>query len=166
MMLDKFSFDHVLDLFPDGAKNRINGLIGVEQRPDFHPEGNVFNHTKIVTNRLAKYRVPELAFAGILHDVGKDCTSEMSDSGIIRAIGHEKVSAEYVLELRDFLSQFCDVSHVHFIVSNHMRVKHINDMRPTKIARLLKEPAGGMLMLFKDADDMSTLKESLKIVEQ
>ena len=53
----------------------INKMSGVEQPPEFHPEGDVFTHTCIVLNKLyenTKGKVsPELAVGGLFHDVGK-----------------------------------------------------------------------------------------------
>lgn len=156
--LDRFTFDHVIEnVIPGDIRARIMGLTDVDQRRDFHPEGDVLKHTMIVTNRLAKYRCPELTFAGIMHDVGKDVTTAMSEKGFLQAIGHEDVSAEFVLQHKQFFDQFCDVEKLHTIVSQHMRVKLFEDMKEKKQAALLGMPGGGLLMLFREADKMSTL---------
>mgnify|MGYP001767236115 CR=1 FL=1 len=76
----------------------LAALVGVEQNPKYHPEGDVFTHTMLVLDAAAslrdKARDP-LAFmlAALLHDTGKACKTT-NENGRIRSIGHENVSAD------------------------------------------------------------------------
>ncbi|MFB3147508.1 MAG: CCA tRNA nucleotidyltransferase, partial [Thermodesulfobacteriota bacterium] len=69
---------------------------GVEQPPQFHPEGDVFIHTCLVLDKLFQNEdgvvSPELAMGALLHDVGKPPTFSVSDR--IRFNGHDKLGAE------------------------------------------------------------------------
>lgn len=53
----------------------VCAMIGQEQPPEFHPEGDVFTHTVIMLNALTR-RDRILAYATLLHDVGKPPTAE------------------------------------------------------------------------------------------
>lgn len=73
-------------------------LIGVEQNPEYHPEGDVFTHTMMVLDQAAKLRDKAhdpLAFmlAALYHDTGKREATKM-DRGKLRSIGHENISAK------------------------------------------------------------------------
>lgn len=151
-------FKDLFNLCPDQLQLRLEGLKSVEQRADFHPEGNVFIHTQIVVDRLARYRDPTLSWAGLFHDIGKDATTLINEKGVISAIGHEDVSAELVVAYHDFLQQFVpDVKKVEEIVKNHMRIKLFDQMKLAKQMEMRRLGTFGLLQLFTVADDMTTL---------
>ena len=54
----------------------IEALVGVEQPPEFHPEGDVFVHTKLMLDALPEKPALRLALAVLLHDVGKPPTAQ------------------------------------------------------------------------------------------
>ncbi|ORU00280.1 tRNA nucleotidyltransferase [Anaerovibrio sp. JC8] len=59
-------------LFPE-----IYALIGKTQPVDFHPEGDAYNHTMLVTDKVAAATDNVVAvFAGLVHDIGKGVTPE------------------------------------------------------------------------------------------
>ena len=77
----------------------LNAIIGVEQDPYYHPEGDVWRHTMLSLDTMvgllenkaisdAKLRL-KLLLAIVAHDLGKAITTELID-GRIRSIGHEK----------------------------------------------------------------------------
>lgn len=156
----KYRFNDLCNQCPEELQKRIEGLKFVEQRPDFHPEGNVWIHTQIVVNRLVRYRDQTLSWAALFHDIGKDVATKKNDEGLIRAIGHEDVSAELVWEYRDFLAQVVpDVKKVEEIVKNHMRIKLFDQMRLSKQMEMRRLSTFGLLQVFCLADDMTTLTE-------
>jgi tRNA nucleotidyltransferase (CCA-adding enzyme) len=77
-------------LFPE-----IQALIGVPQDPEWHPEGDVFVHTRLVLDR-ARELIDELSYArqvtvmlaALAHDFGKPATTEFIE-GRLRSRGHE-----------------------------------------------------------------------------
>lgn len=86
------------DWFPE-----VEALIGVEQSPIHHPEGDVWNHTMLVLDAAGQLRggakyaggraVPswDLGFmlAALCHDLGKAVTTAAGEDGRIHALGHE-----------------------------------------------------------------------------
>ena len=83
-----------LDLwFPE-----VNALVGVPQPPDYHPEGDVWNHTMMVMDEAAILREAArnpigLMLAALCHDLGKPCTTKTEADGRLHAFGHEKAGS-------------------------------------------------------------------------
>jgi tRNA nucleotidyltransferase (CCA-adding enzyme) len=78
-------------LFPE-----IQSLIGVPQDPEWHPEGDVFVHTKLVIDRarelidgLSYARQVTVMLAALAHDFGKPATTQFLE-GRWRSRGHEE----------------------------------------------------------------------------
>ena len=78
-------------LFPE-----IHSLIGVPQDPEWHPEGDVFVHTKLVIDRarelidnLSYARQVTVMLAALAHDFGKPPTTQFLE-GRWRSRGHEE----------------------------------------------------------------------------
>ena len=72
----------------------LKALIGVEQDPVYHPEGDVWVHTMEVVDRAAKYRDKvsdpySFMMLALTHDMGKAVTTEFVN-GRIHAYDHEK----------------------------------------------------------------------------
>ena len=76
----------------------VECMHGVQQPPQFHPEGDVFEHTCLVMDMLygntGGCYSDELAVAALLHDVGKPPTYSESDR--IRFNGHDRVGGQDV----------------------------------------------------------------------
>jgi len=112
---------------------------GVEQPPEYHPEGDVFQHTIIMLNQMKTddYR---LAWAVLLHDVGKPPTAQLKE-GRWRFECHAKVGAEATLAILDRLKFSCDDRDViSFMVGNHMRFIDVKSMRRATLRRLVGAP--------------------------
>lgn len=80
---------HLKEFFPE-----IERLIGVEQNPKYHPEGDVFEHTMLVLDAAAELREraeQPLPFmlAALMHDLGKIVATQVQADGRITAYGHE-----------------------------------------------------------------------------
>ena len=68
---------------------------GCQQSPDYHPEGNVFEHVRRMLAGLPADAPPALAWAVLLHDVGKPVTATSdAATGEMHFYGHEKVGAD------------------------------------------------------------------------
>jgi putative nucleotidyltransferase with HDIG domain len=75
-------------------------LEGVPQPPDHHPEGDAFVHTLLAVKLLPPRADRRLAWAALLHDIGKATTTRELD-GRVRAFGHDREGerlAETILE--------------------------------------------------------------------
>ncbi len=70
----------------------ISALKGVQQPPEFHPEGDVWTHTLIMLDDLPADATLTLALGVLLHDVGKPATFRIADR--IRFDGHVEAGVE------------------------------------------------------------------------
>lgn len=109
----------------------LEQLIGLEQNPEFHPEGDVWIHTMMVLDRAAQFRPyasDPYAFMllALTHDFGKITTTEFVN-GAIHAYGHEMQGAEIA---ERFLDHVCHGSDIKKYIANMIP----NHMRPNKIA--------------------------------
>jgi len=116
----------------------IQALVGLEQPIDFHPEGDVFEHTCRMLD-LAEDPSPEMALGILLHDVGKPDTFQITDR--IRFDEHDKVGAEKArLVCRRLRCSNAATERVVDLVDNHMRFAMVTRMRLSTLKRLLAMP--------------------------
>jgi len=117
----------------------VAAMAGVEQPPEYHPEGDVFQHTLIMLNQLQTedYR---LAWAVLLHDVGKPPTAQFKE-GRWRFECHAKVGSEATLAILERLKFSCDDRDaIAFMVGNHMTFIDVKSMRRSTLRRLVGAP--------------------------
>jgi poly(A) polymerase len=116
----------------------ISALKGVEQPPEFHPEGDVWTHTLIMLDGLREPSL-ELALGVLLHDVGKPATFRVADR--IRFDGHVEKGEEIARQLLN-RPHFPNavIEQVEALIANHMRFKDVPNMRESKIKRFLRMP--------------------------
>ena len=147
-------FFDILDKFPTDLRDRVLNLSNCDQRRDKHPEGDVLTHTMVVFSRLQDLNDMGMLLSAIFHDIGKDVTaSTHPKKGHITHFGHEKVSAQLVLDNADLIASFgCDVNRVHCIVKNHMRIKFMDDMKPSKQQAMRDMAFFNDLVTFNKAD--------------
>ncbi len=113
----------------------VEAMKGVEQPPEFHPEGDVFIHTKIMLDLLENADLV-LAFGSLFHDVGKPPTKTISDR--IRFNGHPEVGARMTEEiLRRLRFSNHEIEDICACVLNHMRFKDVQLMREAKLKRFM-----------------------------
>ena len=121
----------------------IAAMKGVEQPPQFHPEGDVWIHTRLMLEALLAGVSPTLAWGVLLHDVGKPPTfksaSETGDR--IRFDGHVDVGvrmAEEICRRLRFSNE--DTEQILALVDNHMRFKDVESMRASTLKRFVRLP--------------------------
>ena len=116
----------------------VKAMQGVEQPPEFHPEGDVWIHVLLMLEQLS-HPTPTLALGALLHDVGKPPTFSVSDR--IRFNGHAELGATMAFEIMQRL-RFSrdDVERVTSLVANHMRFKDAKQMRVSTLKRFLGLP--------------------------
>lgn len=113
----------------------VAAMKGVPQPPEFHPEGDVFEHTCLTLNFL-KNPSPNLAMASLLHDIGKPPTFKVTDR--IRFNLHNKVGAEMAAAVcRRLNFSLKDQKIISSLVERHMDFLNIKDMRESKLKRFL-----------------------------
>lgn len=116
----------------------ISRMKGVRQPPEFHPEGDVFQHTLLIADRL-KGASPTLALGTLLHDVGKPATITYEDR--VRFNNHDKIGAEIAEQIcRRLRMSNHDTERIVWLVAQHMRLAHAPQMRASKLKRFVREP--------------------------
>jgi poly(A) polymerase len=119
----------------------VEAMVGVRQPPQFHPEGDVFDHTCLMLD-AAETPSPELAMAILLHDAGKPPTR--SFDGRIRFNKHDRVGAQLAGDaLRRLRCSSEQVAQVQSLVAEHMRLAQAPKMKTGKLKQLLGLPRFG-----------------------
>jgi len=116
----------------------ITRMHGVEQPPQFHPEGDVFVHTMMLLEQLPAGCSPPLAWGALLHDVGKPSTFRVAPDRI-RFDGHVEVGMAMAREICARLHfSNDDTEQVEELVANHMRFKDVERMKPATLKRFMR----------------------------
>lgn len=137
----------------------VDLMYGVEQPPEFHPEGDVFTHTCLVLDNIyreAEGNVsPELAIAGLLHDVGKPPTFSVSDR--IRFNGHDKVGAEMSVGIcRRLKLSNKQIEIVYELIRDHLKFKDVFHMKKSTLKRFIGSPNFEEHMVLHMADCLAS----------
>jgi poly(A) polymerase len=119
----------------------VSAMKGVPQPPEYHPEGDVWMHTRMMLEGLPAGVSPTLAWGVLLHDVGKPSTfrpaSETGDR--IRFDSHVEVGVRMAGEITRRLKFSKDESEqVHALVANHMKFKDVTQMRKSTLKRFVR----------------------------
>jgi poly(A) polymerase len=128
------------DVLPEAVR-----MHGVQQPPQYHPEGDVWTHTMLLLEHLPPHPEATLAWGALLHDIGKPATFRPPDPGKasdrIRFNGHVEVGvriAEVVLDRLRFSNE--DKAQIVALVQNHMRFGDILQMKQSTLKRFLRLP--------------------------
>jgi putative nucleotidyltransferase with HDIG domain len=119
----------------------ISAMKGVQQPPQFHPEGDVWTHTLIMIGGLPAGCSPTLAWGVLLHDVGKPPTFKppAGPDGRIRFDEHVEVGMRMAEEIgRRLRFSNDDLAQIVALVGNHMRFKDVPEMKPSTLKRLAR----------------------------
>jgi poly(A) polymerase len=118
----------------------VDRMHGVEQPPQFHPEGDVWIHTMLLLEKLPPRCSRTLAWGTLLHDVGKPPTFRVAPDRI-RFDGHVEVGvrmAEQICHRLHFSNE--DTRQIAALVSNHMRFADAERMKESTLKRFLRLP--------------------------
>jgi len=117
-------------------------MIGCEQPPEWHPEGDVYTHTLIMLEMLAPDAPLELCLAVLLHDIAKPpCRTFDDDTGRIRFNGHDSMGAEMTdAILRRLRYPNHVIETVVPMVARHMQFMNVQKMRVARLKRFMAEP--------------------------
>lgn len=119
----------------------IEALKGCEQPPQFHPEGDVFKHTRIMLGLLPPDVSVPLVFSVLFHDIGKPATFAIDPTGRIRFSGHDKLGAEMTEAVMSRLRfSRAEIDATVEAVANHMVFKDVQQMRIAKLKRFMARP--------------------------
>ena len=110
---------------------------GVEQPPQFHPEGDVWTHTLLLLGQLEADCPFTLAWGGLLHDVGKPPTFVRADR--IRFNGHVDVGVAISADIcRRFRFSNDETRQILSLVENHMRFADAQHMKNSTLKRFFR----------------------------
>jgi tRNA nucleotidyltransferase/poly(A) polymerase len=116
----------------------IAAMKGVEQPPEFHPEGDVWIHTLMLLEGLRQPSIT-LALGVLLHDVGKPPTFRVAER--IRFDGHVEAGTAMAGQILNRLRFSADqIERVESLVANHMKFKDVRQMRESTLKRFLRQP--------------------------
>jgi poly(A) polymerase len=119
----------------------VSRMKGVEQPPQFHPEGDVWIHTRMMLEGLNAGCSATLAWGVLLHDVGKPPTfaPPSGPNGRIRFDRHVEVGTRMAEEICGRLRfSNADTEQVAALVANHLRFKDVPQMKPATLKRFAR----------------------------
>lgn len=125
----------LLEVLPE-----IGAMKGVEQPPQFHPEGDVFVHTLLLLENLPQPCPTSLAWGALLHDVGKPPTFRVAPDRI-RFDGHVDVGVKMAEEIcRRLRFSNHDTEQILALIKNHMRFAHVQQMKESTFKKFARMP--------------------------
>ena len=134
---------------------------GVEQPPQFHPEGDVWVHTLMLLDHLPVGASPALAWGMLLHDIGKPATFTPPDPNRagdrIRFNGHVDVGvaiARTILNRLRFSNEEC--TQILEFIKHHMQFGDVQRMKQSTLKRFLRLPHFDEHLALHYADVMSS----------
>lgn len=126
------------ELLPEIARMK-----GVEQPPEYHPEGDVWKHTLMMIEGLPAGSPRTLAWGVLLHDVGKPptFTPPSGPGDRIRFNEHAEIGTRMAEEIcRRLRFSNDDTDQIAALVANHMRFKDVLQMKPATLKRFVRMP--------------------------
>jgi poly(A) polymerase len=121
----------------------VGRMKGVPQPPEYHPEGDVWIHTRMLLEKLPAGCSPTLAWGALLHDIGKPPTyrSASQTGDRIRFDGHDEIGAKMAEEVCHRL-RFSneETEQIVALVASHMRFKDVLQMKPSTLKRFVRLP--------------------------
>ena len=119
----------------------IDAMKGCAQPEQFHPEGDVFEHTRLMLQFLPEKVSVPLVFAVLLHDVAKPRTATVDNTGRIRFNEHDRIGAGMTEEImRRLRFSGAEIDATVEMVRQHMVFKDVPKMRIAKLKRFMARP--------------------------
>jgi poly(A) polymerase len=119
----------------------LEAMKGCAQPEQFHPEGDVFRHTRLMLKLLPKEASVPLVFSVLLHDVAKPRTATVDETGRIRFNAHDRIGAEMTEEIMERLRfSRTEIDATVEMVRQHMVFKDVPRMRVAKLKRFMARP--------------------------
>lgn len=116
----------------------ISAMHGVEQPPEFHPEGDVFVHTLLLLDNLPQPCSAALAWGALLHDVGKPATFRIAPDRI-RFDGHVDVGTKIAQNIcRRLRFSNNETEQILALIENHMRFGDATKMKESTLKKFMR----------------------------
>jgi poly(A) polymerase len=133
----------------------IETMRGVEQSPDFHPEGDVFVHTLLLLDNLDQ-PTETLALGALLHDVAKPLC-QVHNAHRITFYGHCEKGADMAVDICQRLKRSRETwERVAYLVKNHLRLLSAPEMRTATLKRFLREEGFAELLELARLDALAS----------
>jgi poly(A) polymerase len=119
----------------------LEAMKGCLQPEQFHPEGDVFQHTRLMLEMLPEKVSTALVMSVLFHDVAKPVTATVDETGRIRFNEHDRIGAamtESIMERLRFSRAEIDAAVE--MVRQHMVFKDVPKMRVAKLKRFMARP--------------------------
>jgi len=129
-------------------------MVGCGQPENFHPEGDVYRHTRLAMSMLPRGCSETVAFGILLHDIAKPRCRAVAPDGKVTFYGHTDQGAQMAIDIMARLKRSRFVQErVAYLVRNHLRLCMAPRMRPSTLKRMLAEDGFDELMqvAFMDA---------------
>ncbi|HJU28768.1 MAG TPA: HD domain-containing protein, partial [Candidatus Binataceae bacterium] len=135
----------------------VPALAGCPQPPNFHPEGDVYRHTRLMLSMLPRGCAETLAFGALLHDIAKPRTVAVDDEGKMTYYGHTELGADMSSEImrRMRRSRFVQ-DRVAYLVRYHLRMTMAPRMRRATLKRMLAEDGFDELLELSRLDALAS----------
>src|SRR5947207_8048426 len=131
----------------------VEAMKGVLQPEQFHPEGDVFQHTRLMLDYLPQNVSVPLVFAVLFHDVAKPRTATVDETGRIRCSGHDRLGPEMTEEImRRLRFSGAEIEDTVEMVRQHMVFKDVPKMRVAKLKRFMARPPFGAELALRRVD--------------
>ena len=119
----------------------LEAMKGVLQPEQFHPEGDVFVHTRLMLQLLPQEVSVSLVLAVLFHDVGKPVTATVDKTGRIRFNEHDRIGAQMTEAImRRLRFSGAEIEATVEMVKQHMVFKDVPNMRVAKLKRFMARP--------------------------
>src|SRR5437016_167598 len=119
----------------------LDAMKGILQPEQFHPEGDVFVHTRLMLHLLPQEVSIPLVFAVLFHDVAKPITATVDKTGRIRFNDHDRIGAEMTdAIMRRLRFSGAEIEATVEMVRQHMVFKDAPKMRVAKLKRFMARP--------------------------
>jgi poly(A) polymerase len=120
----------------------LEAMKGVLQPEQFHPEGDVFVHTRLMLQLLPEEVSVPLVFAVLFHDVAKPVTATVDTTGRIRFNEHDRIGAQMTEAImRRLRFSGAEIEATVEMVRQHMVFKDVPKMRVAKLKRFMARPS-------------------------
>jgi poly(A) polymerase len=137
----------------------VKKMQGVQQPPQYHPEGDVWVHTLMLLDGLPAGCSKTLALGALLHDVGKPPTFRVAPDRI-RFDGHAEIGTKMAAEIcRRFRLSNDDTDQVLSLVANHMRFGQVAQMKDSTLKRFFRLPGFEQHLELHRLDCMSSHRD-------
>jgi poly(A) polymerase len=119
----------------------VDAMKGCLQPEQFHPEGDVFQHTRLMLSLVPEKVSVPLVFSVVFHDVAKPVTATVDETGRIRFNEHDRIGAEMTQAIMERLRfSRAEIDATVEMVRQHMVFKDVPNMRVAKLKRFMARP--------------------------